>query len=188
MTDTRFHDKNGVEIKINDTVEVPDARRFAFVVGRHAVNATVFIRYSGNDHVYETHCCHLITNGSGRYRIPELFLLATELREKAKSLGAGTIWKEPGRVFSDWADLLDQHVAGEIIRTSNRPSTRIIPTAPGEAMCKGSINLGTGCRRCRRCREQIAALGFDDDHTVGPSRTGGSVKKSHMAEGRNFLD
>jgi hypothetical protein len=187
MSDTRFHDQTGVEIRINDTVWVPDARRFAIVVGRHAVNSKVFIRYNGNDHVYETHCCHLDTKGSGRLMVPELFLLVCELREKAASLGRGTIWKEPGVVFTDWADLIERHIGNGLIRSSNRASTRDIPSSR-EVLCKGSINLGTGCRKCRKCREEIAALGFDDDHSVGPSRSGGTVKKSHMAEGRNFLD
>lgn len=32
-------------------------------------------------------------------------------------------------------------------------------------------------------------LGFDEDHTVGPSRGGrGSIKRSHRAEGRNWID
>lgn len=31
-------------------------------------------------------------------------------------------------------------------------------------------------------------LGFDEDHSVGPSREGGSVKRSHGAEGKNWID
>jgi hypothetical protein len=31
-------------------------------------------------------------------------------------------------------------------------------------------------------------LGFNEDHKVGASREGGSVKRSHRAEGRNWVD
>lgn len=34
----------------------------------------------------------------------------------------------------------------------------------------------------------VPNLGFDEDHRVGPSREGGSVKRSHRAEGRNWID
>lgn len=36
--------------------------------------------------------------------------------------------------------------------------------------------------------QAIHGLGFNEDHSVGPSRTGGSVKRSHRAEGRNWVD
>lgn len=37
--------------------------------------------------------------------------------------------------------------------------------------------------------EKPVDWGFDDDHTVGESYGGrGSVKRSHRAEGRNFVD
>jgi hypothetical protein len=40
---------------------------------------------------------------------------------------------------------------------------------------------------CKRCLKSME-LGFAEDHSVGPSRDGGSVKRSHRAEGRNWVD
>lgn len=34
----------------------------------------------------------------------------------------------------------------------------------------------------------VKSLGFDEDHRVGPSREGRSIKRSHRAEGRNWVD
>lgn len=31
-------------------------------------------------------------------------------------------------------------------------------------------------------------MGFDEDHSVGPQREGRSIKRSHRAEGRNWVD
>jgi hypothetical protein len=35
---------------------------------------------------------------------------------------------------------------------------------------------------------QALKMGYDEDHEVGESRVGGSVKRSHRAEGRNWID
>ena len=64
----------------------------------------------------------------------------------------------------------------------------------------GSSKVGHGESQCLRCgitnREAWVlgdkciepVTGFDEDHSPVDTRTSGSVKRSHRAEGRNWID
>jgi hypothetical protein len=61
--------------------------------------------------------------------------------------------------------------------------------APKECICDPMDLAAMGhMLNCPCYPADAAKHSFEEDHKVGPSREGRSIKRSHRAEGRNWVD
>lgn len=57
-----------------------------------------------------------------------------------------------------------------------------------EAKLNRLLNPASVDSQGKRLAPDLSGLGFNEDHSVGPQREGRSIKHSHRAEGRNWID